>query len=65
MAAVEEREKIVGIENGIGDDGDDDNNSNNSRIQRGRGGGSAVDLSVLRRPIIFDRSMFVCFQSAT
>jgi len=56
-----EREKIVGIENGIVDD-DDNNNSNNCRIRRG---GSAVDVSVSRRPIIFDRSMLVCFQSVT
>jgi len=36
MAAVEGREKIVGIENGIEDDDDDDDNSNNSRIRRER-----------------------------
>jgi hypothetical protein len=71
MAAVEERErKIMGIENGIGDGGggggddddDDDNNNNNNRINRG---GSAVDASVSRRPVIFECSVLVCFQSLT
>jgi len=60
MAAIEERDKIIGIENGIGG-GDDDDDSNN-RINRG---GSAVDASVSRRPIIFDRSVVVYFQSLT
>jgi len=34
MAAIEEREKIMGIENGIGDDDDDDDNNNNISIVR-------------------------------
>jgi hypothetical protein len=49
------------IENGIGGGGDDDDDSN-SRINRG---GSSVDASVSRRPIIFDRSVLVYFQSLT
>jgi hypothetical protein len=40
MAAVDWREKIMGIENGIGggdDDDDDDNNNSNNIINRGEG----------------------------
>jgi hypothetical protein len=50
----------MGIENCIGDDdNDDDDDDDDNRINRG---GSAVDVSVSRRPIIFDLSVLVRFQ---